>query len=94
MFNFFHATRGMVNQLIAMCGGEMIDFTGNPDYFRTFYVFSGVWQTAGYSAVIYISALAGVSPELIEAGIIDGTTGFRKFGILNFLLLCPLLRLC
>jgi len=37
-----------------------------------------VWQTAGWSSIIYIAALAGVSPELHEAAIMDGASRLRR----------------
>lgn len=89
MFNFFHHSRGLVNTVISAFGGDMVNFTGDPAYFRTMYVLSGVWQTAGYSAIIYISALAGVSPELIEAGVIDGTSRWQKIWHIDLPAIAP-----
>lgn len=63
---------GVVNQLITFLGGKPIDFLGNPDYFRHVYVWSGAWQTLGYSAIIYLAALAGIDPTLHEAARVDG----------------------
>ncbi|GHU66443.1 sugar ABC transporter permease [Clostridia bacterium] len=48
-----------------------------PSYFSTIYVWSGVWQNIGWGSIIYIAALAGVSPELIEAARIDGAGRLR-----------------
>ena len=45
---------------------------GKPELFRSLYVWSGVWQGMGYSAVIYIAALASVDTSQVEAAIIDG----------------------
>ena len=42
------------------------------------YVWSGVWQSAGYSAIIFISALAGVDPQLHEAAAIDGASMWKR----------------
>ena len=46
--------------------------------FYHIYVWSGVWQSIGYSSIIYIAALAGVSPELHEAAIMDGATILKR----------------
>ncbi len=46
--------------------------------FDDLYVWSGIWQGMGYSAVIYIAALSGVSPELKEAAICDGATRLQR----------------
>ncbi|GAB4000569.1 ABC transporter permease subunit [Glycomyces albus] len=51
---------------------------GDPDSFRHVYVWSDVWQTAGYSAIIYMAALAGIDPSLYEAARLDGASRLRK----------------
>jgi putative aldouronate transport system permease protein len=63
---------GIVNRAIVALGGSEVNFMGEPKYFQSIYVWSGLWQTLGYSAIIYLAALSGVSPELQEAAIIDG----------------------
>ena len=42
------------------------------------YVISGIWQGCGWSAIIYVAALAGVDTELYEAAKIDGANRFQK----------------
>ena len=69
---------GLLNNLIALFGGERINFFGDPKMFRHLYVWSGVWQTSGYSAIIYIAALSGVSPELKEAATCDGASRLER----------------
>jgi putative aldouronate transport system permease protein len=69
---------GPINNLIALLGGQRITFMSEPSMFVPIYVISGIWQTMGYSAVIYIAALAGVDPELHEAAIIDGASRLQK----------------
>lgn len=63
---------GPVNNIIAAFGGERNPFITNPNYFASIYVWSGVWQNLGWSSILYISALASISPELVEAAKIDG----------------------
>lgn len=55
-----------------------INVLGTAGAFPTLYVFSGVWQGVGFSAIIYIAALAGVDPQLHEAAIIDGATIIQR----------------
>lgn len=51
---------------------------GDPSAFRSVYVWSGVWQNAGWDSIIYIAALAGVDPNLYEAASVDGATKWQK----------------
>jgi len=69
---------GVVNNLIALLGFEKIDFLGSADMFRHLYVWSGVWQQAGWNSIIYISALSGIDPQIHEAAIVDGATKVRR----------------
>ena len=46
--------------------------------FKHIYVWSGVWQTTGYSAIIYIAALSGVDMTLHEAATIDGASRLQR----------------
>ena len=72
MANIFSVRTGFVNNLIGLLGGTRTDFMGIPKLFRSMYVWSGVWQSMGYGAVIYIAALASVDPSLTEAAVCDG----------------------
>ena len=37
-----------------------------------------IWKEAGWSAIIYIATMAGISPDLYEAADIDGATRLQK----------------
>ena len=78
MKNIFSPRTGLINNIIALFGGHQTDFMGNPDLFRTMYVWSGVWQGMGYSAVIYIAALANVDSAQVEASLMDGAGRFAR----------------
>lgn len=55
-----------------------INVLGSASAFPSLYVWSGVWQGVGFSAIIYIAALAGVDPQLHEAAIMDGATIIQR----------------
>ena len=78
MQNIFSVRTGLVNNVITLLGGTAVDFMGKPELFRSLYVWSGVWQGMGYSAVIYIAALASVDTSQVEAAIIDGAGRFAR----------------
>ena len=78
MITTFFSSTGIVNQIIKLFGGNAVDFMNYEEYWRGLYVGSGVWRTSGYNAVIYIAALAGVSPELHEAATVDGANRMQR----------------
>lgn len=75
---FLTPSSGFVNKLIEMMGGKAITFMGDPKWFRTVYVASGVWQGAGWGAIVYLAALGGVDPSLYEAAMVDGASKLQR----------------
>lgn len=75
---FFSPSSGFINTIISACGGEPIYFMGISNLFPHMYVWSGIWQSMGYSSIIYIAALSGVSPELHESATIDGANILQR----------------
>nr|WP_290463057.1 ABC transporter permease subunit [Acutalibacter muris] len=75
---FFSPTSGFVNTIIKFFGGEPVYFMGVSNLFPHMYVWSGIWQSMGYSSIIYIAALSGVSPELHESAVIDGANILQR----------------
>ncbi len=69
---------GLVSKTFGFFGVDAPDLFGNPDYFRHIYVWSDVWQTAGYAAVIYLAALSAVDPALYESAKVDGASRLRR----------------
>ena len=72
MTTMFLSRFGLINNIIYMLGGERTLFLQIGQYFPHIYVWSGVWAGIGWGSIIYIAALAGVSPELVEAARMDG----------------------
>ncbi|WP_420110660.1 ABC transporter permease [Pseudactinotalea sp.] len=69
---------GLASDVLGFFGVPPTDWLAKPDFFRHVYVWTEVWQTAGYSAVIYLAALAGVDPGLYEAAKVDGANRLQK----------------
>ena len=65
---------GPINNLIEALGGERIPFIEMTSAFSSVYVWSGVWQNIGWDSILYVSALAAISQEQIEAATIDGAS--------------------
>lgn len=78
MMMVFMSQSGIFNQLLGKLGAKPIPFLSDASLFRHIYVWSHIWQRTGYNSVIYIAALAGVSPELHEAAIVDGANKLQR----------------
>lgn len=75
---------GVVNQIIVKLGGAPVNFMTNPKLFRTILVVTNIIKTSGYSTIVYLAALAGISPTLYESAAIDGAN--RKDMLLHITL--------
>ena len=75
---FMNPDTGILNTLRGLIGLESVEFLAKPEWFKSIYVWSGVWQGMGWSSIIYISALAGVDYEMHEAAIMDGATKIQR----------------
>lgn len=89
MFTFFSPGTGVVNNIIRSLGGQPIDFLGDAKLFPHMFVWSACWQNIGWSSIIYMSALAGVSQEVHEAAIMDGATKFQRIWHVDLPALMP-----
>ncbi len=74
---------GPINNLIALLGGKRTSFISFPQYFSSIYVWSGMWQNMGWDSILYVSALANISVELIEAARIDGANRMQVIRYVN-----------
>ncbi|MDR6552241.1 ABC transporter permease subunit [Paenibacillus qinlingensis] len=74
----FLSIDGLFNEIIKFFGGEPQTFMSMPQWFRTIFIGSGVWQDLGWNAIIYLAALTAIDPQLYEAATVDGANRWRK----------------
>src|SRR5699024_4214049 len=80
---FLGPITGLSNHVIHFFGGSSVDFLTSTCWFRHIYVWSGQWQNLGWGTIIYLAALAGVNPELIEAAKVDGGSRIQRIRHIN-----------
>lgn len=78
VINFLSPSTGIINFFIRKLGGEPIYFMTKPEYFRPIYTLMTLWQTAGFSSIVYIAAIMGIDPALYEAAKVDGATKIQQ----------------
>jgi putative aldouronate transport system permease protein len=78
VLQFLSPRVGIINVIREIFGLERVNFMGVPEYFKSIYVWSGIWQGAGYGAIIYLAALAAIDPTLHEAAIVDGANKVQR----------------
>ena len=97
--NMFSVNGGVINIIIKQLGFETHSFLSDPGSFRPLYVGSGIWQSFGFSSIIYLAVIMGIPQEMYEAAVIDGATRFQTMmrimlpSILPTITICLLLQL-
>ena len=78
VIQFLSPRFGAINGVIKALDMEPVLFMGEPGFFKSVYVWSGVWQNAGWGTIIYLAALASIDPTLHEAAIVDGASKLQR----------------
>ena len=89
LYIFLSPTSGILNFARTALGMRAIDFMSEATAFRSIYIISGVWQSAGYGTILYIATLAGIDPALYEAAEIDGASIWQKIRYIDLPSLIP-----
>lgn len=78
LLNIVFSPTGIVPETLTNAFGSSPSFLSDPQWFRTMYVGSEVWQHFGWNSIIYLAALSGIDPGLYEAAKIDGASRFKQ----------------
>ncbi len=74
----FSVSTGLFNDVFEFFGMTRFPILQKPEFFRTLYVSSEIWQTIGWNSIIYLAALSGVDQQLYEAARIDGANRWKQ----------------
>lgn len=74
---FLNRETGVVNRIVELFGGTPQDWMAKSSAFAPVFVITDLWQNLGWDTIIFLAALAGVSPELIDAAKVDGATRLK-----------------
>ena len=74
------SSAGIVNELLQKWGwtSQTINFFAEPKYFWWIVAFANCWKETGWNAIIYLSAITAIDPNLYEAASIDGADRLQK----------------
>nr|WP_240160007.1 ABC transporter permease subunit [Paenibacillus aceris] len=75
----FLERNGLINKLLtSIFGIDSIPFMRQPEWFRTLYIGSDIWQNIGWSSIIFLAAISNIDPSLYEASKIDGASRWKQ----------------
>lgn len=81
IFTFFFGTgnSGVLNILLSKIGVGPVKFLTDEKWVIFWIVVAMTWKAAGSTALVYMSSISGISPDLYEAATIDGASPLRRF---------------
>jgi putative aldouronate transport system permease protein len=85
--------RGIIAHLYTLVGLEPVHWLTNKATFRGLLVSTGVWQSMGWTSIIYLAALSGVDPGLYETASIDGANRWHKARHISLPSLVPVMTI-
>lgn len=98
IITFTSVRGGILNTILGWLGADPVFFMIDPRFFKSIFVFSNLWEHMGWNAIIYLAALAGISPELYEAAVVDGASRWKRIlhvsipGIISTIIILLILR--
>ena len=73
----FAPSTGVINLMLNALGYDSVYFLTKPEWFRTIFIGTGIWQEAGFGSIVFLAAIAGVNPSLYESAVVDGANRFQ-----------------
>jgi ABC-type sugar transport system permease subunit len=85
----FNPLQGVLNQAILAFGGSRVSWLANPTTALWCVIVVAVWKSFGFNLLLYLAALEAVPNEYVEAGEIDGATGWQLTRYVRWPLIMP-----
>jgi len=85
----FYESNGLINKLLEAVGLQAIAWQSEPAPAMISVMIAAVWLRVGFNMIIYLAGLQGISPELYEAGRIDGANRWQQFRSITVPLVGP-----
>ncbi|MGC9536655.1 ABC transporter permease [Streptomyces sp. UG1] len=84
---------GLLSQLLRSHGYDGLDLMTDPNTFKFLVTAETVWKDAGWGIIVFLAALASVSPDLYEAAAMDGASRWRRIWHVTLPALRPVIAL-
>ncbi|MEV5613113.1 ABC transporter permease subunit [Streptomyces sp. NPDC052225] len=84
---------GLIAQILRDHGVDGFDLMTNAGIFKYLLTAQMVWKDAGWGIIVFLAALASVSPELYEAAAMDGANRWRRMWHVTLPALRPVIAL-
>jgi len=95
IFTSLSPESGIVNTILLKLGivKEPVPFMGMKEYFWWILALSNVWKEVGWGAIIYLSAMTGIDPDLYDAAAVDGAGRIMRIFTVTLPSIAPTIKL-
>jgi putative aldouronate transport system permease protein len=76
--NILFTKNGVLNDIIAVFGGDRIAFLTEPGSFLPLAVFTAVWKETGWWAIIFLASITSIDLTLYDAAEVDGASRLQR----------------
>jgi multiple sugar transport system permease protein len=87
----FHQDFGVINYYLRQVGFSRIPWLNSPGWAMIAIVLTYVWQQIGFTFIVFLGGLGGISKDVLEAADLDGASGWRRFWDITLPMLSPTL---
>jgi multiple sugar transport system permease protein len=87
----FHQDFGVINYYLKQLGIRPVPWLNDGGWALITVVITYVWQQIGFTFIVFLGGIGGISKDVLEAADLDGATGWRRFWDITLPMLSPTL---
>lgn len=91
VFGFLNGDTGLVNKVLKLFGVDTIAWYRSPEYWPVILTVAHLWNSVGFSSIVYLAGILGIDTQLFEAAKIDGATKWQQIRYIMLPMLLPLI---
>ena len=91
VFGFLNGDTGLVNKVLKLFGVDTIAWYRSPEYWPAILTVAHLWNSVGFSSIVYLAGILGIDTQLFEAAKIDGATKWQQIRYIMLPMLLPLI---
>ncbi len=89
VWRWIYAPFGAINTVLVALGLPAVGWLTTTEWAMPSVILMSVWQSMGYSMVVFLAGLQSIPQHLYDAAAVDGATGWRRFRYITLPLLSP-----
>ncbi|MEG0770144.1 MAG: ABC transporter permease subunit [Ruthenibacterium sp.] len=90
-YAFLNPDKGMINSLLQSFGMEPVLWYSKVEAWPFILIFTAVWKSVGYSSVMYLATITGISKDYYEAAAMDGASKWKQILYITLPFLKPMI---